>query len=96
MALQLQSSELAPLVAQVLGKQMVEILSWRCEPLASGGSNYVGGTGLYRVTGTAQDQEGNYDWSMWATEVTPHLLPCLFRSIPTTIRFRDHTRQGGV
>src|SRR6476620_2515514 len=65
MSLTLQLNELAPLVARVLGKATVDEVEWRCDPLGGTvGSVFAGGKGLYRVAGSAQDDEGIHPWSM--------------------------------
>ncbi len=58
MSLILHAADLAPIVAQALGKSAVTLTEWRAQPLAAGGSQMVGGLGIQRVTGMAQTAEG--------------------------------------
>ena len=65
MALELQSAELAPLVAQALDKTNLEVLDWRVISLGAQGSKTVDiGEGVWRISGTAQDGGGVHPWSL--------------------------------
>lgn len=64
MSLTLQAADLAPMVAQALGKPSVTLVEWCAQPLAAGGSQMVGGLGIQRVTGMAQTDEGILPWSL--------------------------------
>jgi hypothetical protein len=65
MALELQSAELTPLVAQALNKTDLEILEWRVTPLGGGASKLAGiSAGVFRVSGTARDHVGASPWSL--------------------------------
>jgi hypothetical protein len=65
MALELQPAELAPLVAQALNKADLEILAWRVSPLGAQGSKVAGiGEGVWRISGSAQDDRGVHPWSL--------------------------------
>ena len=64
MSLILHAADLAPIVAQALGKSAVTLTEWRTQPLAAGGSQMVGGLGIQRVTGMAQTDEGLLPWSL--------------------------------
>jgi hypothetical protein len=60
----LQSANLIPFVRQALGKLSLEIVDWQCQQLSAGGSRIAGGLGVYRVSGTARDNEGDSRWSL--------------------------------
>jgi hypothetical protein len=65
MALELQSAALAPLVAQALNRSDLEILEWRVTSLGAQGSKSVDiGEGVWRISGTARDDEGVHSWSL--------------------------------
>src|SRR5690242_5709544 len=65
MPARLASVDLVPFVRQVLGKSSVEIVNWQSQRLASGGGDAIGGgLGVYRVSGTARDHEGDTGWSL--------------------------------
>ncbi|MCE7985468.1 MAG: hypothetical protein DYG89_30200 [Caldilinea sp. CFX5] len=64
MSLTLHPTNLAPIVAQALGKPVITLTEWRAQPLAAGGSQMVGGLGIQRVTGVAQTAEGMLPWSL--------------------------------
>lgn len=60
----LELSDLVSLACQVLRKSSIEVLEWQCQKLTAGGSEISGGLGVYRVSGTARDQDGSYPWSL--------------------------------
>ena len=63
--LSLQPSEFVPMVSQSLGKRTIELIDWHCQPISGGSAQYeAGGLGVYRISGTASDQEGAYPWSL--------------------------------
>jgi Phosphotransferase enzyme family len=60
----LQATDFISLARQVLGKAAVEVLEWQCQRLSAGGSEMSGGLGVYRISGTARDQDSPYPWSL--------------------------------
>jgi len=61
----LQSSELAPVVAQVINHPHVDLLEWHVYPVAGvGGSQMAGGQGIFRLTGSARASGQVYPWSV--------------------------------
>lgn len=64
MSLNLQTADLAPIVARALGKASVEIVEWKSQPLSAGGSRVAGGLGIQRVTGVAHHDGGLLPWSV--------------------------------
>lgn len=57
----LQPSEFVPLVSQALGMRTIELIDWHCQPISGGAAQYdAGGLDVYRILGTASDQEGAY------------------------------------
>jgi hypothetical protein len=60
----LESSDMLSLVSQTLGKSIVKIPEWQFQPLGGGAGKYSGGLGVFRVSGTARDQDGSYPWSL--------------------------------
>ena len=64
MCLDLQVTDLAPIVARSLGKPSVEIIEWDCQPLSAAGSQMVGGLGIQRIAGVARHDDSLVPWSM--------------------------------
>jgi len=64
MCLDLQVTDLAPIVARSLGKPSVEIIEWDCQPLSAAGSQMVGGLGIQRIAGVARHDDDLANWSM--------------------------------
>lgn len=60
----LTASDLLPIVRQILGKSVEEILDWQVRKMGGGSGEHVGfNLGLYRVTGTARRERHVSPWS---------------------------------
>lgn len=58
-------SDLAPFVAQVVGKQDCEVVEWQVQRLSGGGSDYAGGgLGVYRLSGFARTDGQMLPWAL--------------------------------
>jgi hypothetical protein len=61
----LQSSELAPIVAQVIDNPDIDFLDWQVHPVSGvGGSELGGGLGVFRLVGSAKAAGQLYPWSV--------------------------------
>ena len=61
----LRSTELAPVVAQVIANPNIETLDWQVQPVSGvGGSAALGGLGVFRLSGSAQAAGQFYPWSV--------------------------------
>ena len=68
----LQTSDLEPIVRQVLDRPAVESFDWHIQPLSGGAGEYTGrGFGVYQITGTAYSAGHALPWSTVVKVVGP-------------------------